>query len=104
MIESLEGIQNLKEIVSNPKLDAIMVGPYDLSSSLGITGDFESKKYKDVLNQISIICKEYSMPLGIHIISPSKEEYKEAVKKGYQFIAYSTDALFILESSKFPDN
>tara|TARA_A100001011_G_C14056447_1_gene734207 strand:+ start:27 stop:797 length:771 start_codon:yes stop_codon:yes gene_type:complete len=102
MIESFEGMENIKEIIKNPYLDAIMIGPYDLSASLGVTGDFNNEKYKNALKTISTICNESSMPMGIHIIKPSKKEYKNAIANGYQFIAYSTDALFILESSQFP--
>ena len=44
MIESREGIKNLKSILGVKGLDAILIGPYDLSSSLGITGKFNHKK------------------------------------------------------------
>ena len=102
MIESFEGMKNIREIILSPYLDAIMIGPYDLSASLGVTGEFNNKKYVNALNKISKICNELSMPMGIHVIKPSRKEYKKAIDNGYQFIAYSTDALFILESSKFP--
>lgn len=43
-IEHIDAVNNLEAIVKVEGLDAIMIGPYDLSASLGITGEFENKK------------------------------------------------------------
>ena len=51
MIESNEGIKNLDEILSVEGLDAILVGPYDLSSSLKITGKFNHPRFKKAIKQ-----------------------------------------------------
>ena len=37
-----------------------------------------------------------------YFLPPSKEKFNQTIQKGYQFIAYSTDALFLLASSKKP--
>lgn len=42
-IEHIDAVNNLESIIAVEGLDAIMVGPYDLSASLGITGEFENK-------------------------------------------------------------
>ena len=102
MIENFKAMENIQDIVSTPNLDAIMIGPYDLSASLGVVGEFSSRKYKDALQKIKEISIASKMPIGIHVIKPSKVEFDKAINDGYQFIAYSTDALFILESSKYP--
>ena len=102
MIESKEGFYNLESIVSIQELDAVIIGPYDLSASFNLLGDFNSREFKKVLNEIKNICKKYSKPFGIHIIEPSTKKYHEALEEGYNFISYSTDALFIQSSSKRP--
>ncbi len=102
MIESKEAVQNLESIVSIEDLDAIIIGPYDLSASLNLLGDFKSLEFKEILMKIKKICKKFSKPFGIHIIEPSISQYHEALKEGYNFISYSTDALFIQASSKKP--
>ena len=51
-IEHVNAINNLDEILSVSGLDAIMVGPYDLSASMNIAGQFEHSKFKDVLKKI----------------------------------------------------
>ena len=102
MIESLEGIENIDSIASTPNLAAIMIGPYDLSASLGITGQFDSEKFKIAVEKIENATKKFKIPKGIHVVEPSKEKFNQTIQKGYQFIAYSTDALFLLASSKKP--
>ena len=47
MIESLKGINNLESILSVRGLDAVLLGPYDLSASLNITGQFENEILKN---------------------------------------------------------
>ena len=102
MIESLKGLDNLEEILRTPGLDAVMVGPYDLSASLQITGDFENKIFKDALRYIAKTSKAMKIPVGIHQVEPSLEELKEKIKKGYQFLAYSIDTVFINKLAKNP--
>ena len=43
MIENSKALDNLNEILKTKYLDGIFIGPYDLSASLGIPGDFENK-------------------------------------------------------------
>ena len=42
MIESQEGVQAVDEIAAVPEVDALFVGPYDLSLALGILEQFDS--------------------------------------------------------------
>ena len=58
MIETQKGVENIREILDSGVVDAIMVGPYDLSASYGITGDFENKLFNDKLKEIKDICLE----------------------------------------------
>ncbi|MEQ1714901.1 MAG: aldolase/citrate lyase family protein, partial [Hyphomicrobium sp.] len=41
-IETIEGVANVREMAAAPDLDAILIGPYDLSGSLGMLGDVGS--------------------------------------------------------------
>ncbi len=102
MIESKEGVRNLESIVSIEDLDAVIIGPYDLSASFNLLGDFNSHEFKEILTNIKNICKKYSKPFGIHIVEPSIKKYNEALAEGYNFISYSTDALFFQASSQKP--
>ena len=53
-IEHINAVNNLDEILKVNGLDAIIVGPYDLSASMGLTGEFESEEFKDIMENIFI--------------------------------------------------
>jgi len=94
-IEHVDAVNNLESIVVVNGLDAIMIGPYDLSASLGITGDFENKKYLETLAQILKVCAKHKMPCGIHVVQPDKKMLDQRIREGYTFIAYGVDTVFL---------
>jgi 2-dehydro-3-deoxyglucarate aldolase len=102
-IENINAVKNLEDILQVNGLDAVMVGPYDLSASLGIVEEFDNKKYITTINEITKLCKKYRVPIGDHIVTPSKEIIKERIRNGFQFIAYSTDGVFLNSSSQCPE-
>ena len=101
-IEHINAIENLEEIFQVKGLDAIIIGPYDLTASMGITADFENKDFVDVMERIINLSKQYKIPCGDHVVQPDPELLKKRISEGYKFLAYSTDAVFIYKSSTNP--
>ena len=101
-IEHVNAIVNIDEILSVSELDAIMIGPYDLSGSMGITGEFDHSEFVQALETVHKKANEYGVPMGYHVINPDKELLKDKVNQGYQFIAYGTDAVFLSAASQNP--
>ena len=99
-IEHIDGVNNLKEIIEVEGIDAIIIGPYDLSGSLGYPGDFSKPELQMALNNVIITCKTSNFPLGYHIVDPDPELVKLKIKEGYNFIAFSTDFYFIGDTSR----
>jgi 2-dehydro-3-deoxyglucarate aldolase len=95
MIESKEGIDNLEVILKSKCFDAIMIGPYDLSASLGFTGELSNTKVHKSVNKIKNICKKNNTPFGIHIVEPDPKKLIKSIRDGYQFIAYAGDTMFL---------
>ena len=102
MIENKEAIQNLDKILQVEGLDAIFIGPYDLSASINVLAKFKSKKFQNILKQILIKSKKYKIPCGIHLVTPDKLDLKKKIKDGYKFIAYSMDTVILREGIKYP--
>ena len=94
-IEHHEAITNLEEIISLDLIDGVIIGPYDLSASMGYPGDFHRTDVQDQLRTFESICKKLNFPLGLHIVNPDKEELKAKIDLGYSFIAYGTDFNFL---------
>ena len=88
----------MEDILQVESLDAIIVGPYDLSASIGLTADFAHSDFLTLMDNILDLCKKYKIPCGYHIVEPNPELIKQRIDKGYRFIAYSIDAMFLHNS------
>jgi len=102
MIEHIRAVRNLDEILSVKGLDAIMVGPYDLSGSMDLTGQFEHPQFLKIMDNISQKAKAHKIPMGLHIVQPDKNHLELKIAEGYQFIAYGIDAVFLYHSAENP--
>jgi 2-dehydro-3-deoxyglucarate aldolase len=95
MIENIRAVDELEAILQVDGQDAVLIGPYDLSASMGITAKFDHPEFISVMERIRIQAEKYNVPCGVHIVSPSKEKLKQRIGEGYRFIAYSIDAAFL---------
>lgn len=95
MIEDVRAIETLDSILAVEGLDAIFIGPYDLSASMGLTSQFDHSDFIDVMQQINCLANEYDVASGIHVVSTSTEELNSRIKEGYRFMAYSIDAVML---------
>ncbi len=95
MIESEKGINNLEEIVKLEGLNGILIGPYDLSASLKITGNFEHPKFKEKVSQIIRICDKNKVTVGCHNVNQNKKSLNKIIKRGFTFIPYGIDSIFL---------
>ena len=100
MIEDYQAVDNLDSILSVQGLDAILIGPYDLSASMGIIGKFSDQRFTKVTSKILKLAKKNNISAGIHIVEPSKLNVKNVTKKGYQFIVCAIDTVMIREAAK----
>jgi 2-dehydro-3-deoxyglucarate aldolase len=102
-IEHINAVSNIDKILNVPGLDAIIIGPYDLSASMNITGDFENPIFKTAFNKILESCIRLKKAAGVHIVQPNSLELDKRIKEGFQFIAYSIDSVFLNESCINPN-
>lgn len=99
MIESIKAVQNLEEILDVKGIDAILIGPYDLSASMGITGDFKNTEFKKILKKILNLSKKKKIPAGIHSVNPTISEVKKIINDDYKFIACAMDTIMLRKSA-----
>jgi len=99
-IEHINAINELDSILDVNGIDGTFIGPYDLSGSLGVLGDFENDKYKNALNTYISKSYNHSIPTGLHIVRPNRKNIKKALDEGYKIISIGTDAVFLEEYCK----
>ncbi|NJO38246.1 MAG: hpch/hpai aldolase [Rhizobiales bacterium] len=88
-IETADGVANADEIAAVDGVDCLWIGHFDLSSSLGIPGDFEHKLFKDAVKTVTRACEAHGKALGRLV--PTVEEGVRLNRAGHDFICYSGD-------------
>jgi 2-dehydro-3-deoxyglucarate aldolase len=95
MIENINAIEKLDDILQVKGLDAIMIGPYDLSASMGVTAKFDHPEFTKAIRDIRSKSEFANIPCGVHVVSPFIDDLQEKVDDNYRFIAYSIDSVFL---------
>ncbi len=83
MIETMEAVNNIDDILSVSGIDVALVGPLDLSISMGIPEDFLNPKYQNILNQIVGACLKAGVAPGIWFI-PGGQDPNDFIGRGFQ--------------------
>jgi len=90
-IEHKDAIAQLDDILTVPGVDGFIIGPYDLSCSMGIPGQFEQPEFIKAMTHIRETGQRLGCPAGLHIVEPDSQRLELSIKEGYTFIAYSVD-------------
>jgi 4-hydroxy-2-oxoheptanedioate aldolase len=95
MIETAEALQNLDDILSVPGVDAIYVGPADLSLALGCKPrlDQTDPPVVEAIAKIAAACKRHGVVAGIH--NNTSAYALKMIAEGYQFVTLASDARFL---------
>lgn len=102
MIEHIRAVDNLAEILQVKGLDAILIGPYDLSASMRLTAKFDAPEFIATMDRIRTLCVQHAIPCGVHVVLPDAKVLEQRVAEGYRFLAYSVDAVFLNKSVSAP--
>lgn len=102
-IEHIRAVEHLEDILSHPRLDATMVGPYDLSGSMGLTAQFDHPDFQAAMRRIHEVCRKHRPLMGLHIVQPDPEELARQVAQGSRFIAYGIDSVFLWNGARRPE-
>ena len=103
MIEHINAINELDDILKVDGLDAILIGPYDLSTSMNLTAQFDHPEFAKAIRDIKSKSESANIPCGIHVVSPSVDDLKEKIDDNYRFIAYSIDSVILTNFLRKPE-
>ncbi len=82
--EHRNAVECIDKTVQIEGIDAILIGPYDLSASYGKMGQLDDPVVVDAIQHVTDVCLEAKMPLGIFGLKP--EAVAPDIKKGYELI------------------
>ena len=96
--ETAQAVKNISEIVKVPGIDAIFIGPYDLSASLGKMGQLADPEVKQAIETIAKACKKAGVRLGI--FAATAEAVAPFIQQDFTLLAVGTDGLHMAQSAR----
>lgn len=96
--ETLGCFEHLEEIVAIDGVDGIFVGPFDLSTAMGIPGQFEKEEFQNALKHIQKVCAAAGKPSIIY--AATEKAVKDDFALGFDSVAYNMDANMLINAYK----
>lgn len=96
--EHIEAVDNIEEIAKVEGIDAVFIGPYDLSASMNRMGEIDHPEVVRAIDRVTRACRQNDMALGYFGVTA--ETVKPYIEQGYTLICAGVDAGFITQGSK----
>ena len=97
-VEHVDGVRNIRSIVRTPGIGAVLIGPYDLSGSLGLLGQVDHPEVRRAIQEIKGACEEAKVPVGIFVADASSA--RECIADGFTLIALGIDVIYLSRSAQ----
>ena len=94
-IESIQAVDVVDALLAYEPIDGVLIGPYDLSGSLGIPGQLEHPLVTQACARVLEACQRRGKACGTQLIEPAEESVTAALEAGYRFVVLASD-VFVL--------
>ena len=91
MIEHIDAVNAIDSILSVDGIDAYIIGPYDLSGSMGHIGELNHPEVASAIEKVLEAGKRLGKPGGIHVVEPDQKQLQQRIAAGFSFIGYGLD-------------
>ena len=96
--EHVRAVENIDAIVAVPGLDAVFLGPYDLSASLGHPGEIGHPRVVEAIDHVTRRCQAAGMPLGYFGVDA--DAVRPFIARGYSLICAGVDCLLLGQGAR----
>jgi 2-keto-3-deoxy-L-rhamnonate aldolase RhmA len=102
IIESAEAVEHIEEILAVEGVDTFLVGPVDLSYSLGVPWDFEHQKFLDAIKKVAEAARRAKKPAGLGVYGDLSDPgvFKRHMDNGFRVLLASGDEWMLSAASK----
>jgi 2-dehydro-3-deoxyglucarate aldolase len=100
MIEQKDGVDRVEEILDVTGVDAVFVGPYDLSASYGVPGELNDPRVVRAMKRVVAAARARGKVAGIHVVHAPVTQVNDRLDEGFRFIAYGGDMLFLTPAAR----
>lgn len=91
MIEHIDAVNAIDSILAVPGIDAYIIGPYDLSGSMGRPGELDYPDVQSAIEKVRETGRRLGKPGGIHVVEPDPELLRRNIDAGFNFLGYGLD-------------
>jgi 2-keto-3-deoxy-L-rhamnonate aldolase RhmA len=98
IVESKEAVEKIEEIVSTDGIDAVLIGPVDLSISLGAFGQYDHSSYTSAVDTVRHACKKHGVAMGTGCYS--REHARKCMLDGDQLLLIGGDDSFLATEAR----
>ena len=97
LAETRDAVENIEEICAVPGIDLVVPAPFDLSTDLGVSGQFDHPDFVAALRRIETACNSAGLPMGGVALMPAQAE--ALISRGYRVIG-GFDAIWLRNAAK----
>ena len=94
-VESIEAVENVEKLLAYEDVDAVMLGPYDISGSLGVPGQMSHPDVIAASKKVIAACKKFGKSCGTQLADPTPQNVQELFDLGHTYAILGSD-LFAL--------
>lgn len=98
-VESEEAVNNLAEMVKNPWVDAFILGPCDLSGSIGMLGEIRSPRVVALIDRMVKTVRDAGKTAAVSTGDSTEEALSFWQEKGFNMISAGADFTYVLEGA-----
>ena len=99
-IESVRGVEAVEDLIAHPAVNGVLVGPYDISGSLGIPGQLDHARVREACRRVIEACRKAGKACGTQVVDPNPENVGAALAEGYRFVVLSSDVFLLWKWSE----
>jgi 2-keto-3-deoxy-L-rhamnonate aldolase RhmA len=97
-IEHIDAVNQINKILAVAGIDAVLIGPYDLSGSLNRLGEVQHPEVSNAIQLVLDACQRQQMPVGIFCSTP--EQVLQWQQEGVNLVAIGTDITFLWRAAQ----
>jgi 2-keto-3-deoxy-L-rhamnonate aldolase RhmA len=99
-IEHYRAVEAIDEILAVQDLDAVFLGPYDLSGSMGIVGQFDHPRMREARRRVLEAGRAAGKAVGFHEVRLEARAVQALLDEGFTMIACGIDTIFLRDSAR----
>lgn len=97
-VEHRAAVEKIESIGAVPGIDAVFIGPYDLSASFGMPGEISHPQVQQAVDEVKRQCRKAGIPAGI--FTSDSRAAKQYINEGFRLIALGLDSMYLWNAAK----